>query len=1015
MDGQELVSFGTLLKRYRVAAGLSQEALAERARMSARGISDLERGLRQTPYRDTIDQLAFALNLDGPERAALEQAARRVRVVRSPPARTRREHQADALVTTKLAIPAARASLVARPHLVDRLQAGLEGPLTLLTAPAGSGKTTLLSAWRASRGRDMPLAWVALDASDNDLVQFWRYVLNALDLVRPGVSSDALALLRSPEPVPIEVVLAQLINSLSAPGEDAVLVLDDYHLIEVEAIHRGLAFLLDHLPPSLHLVISTRADPPLQLARLRANGLVMEIRANDLRFTVDEAAAFLTEVMSLELTADDVAALEARTEGWIAGLQLAALSLQGRSPDELTVFVAAFAGSHRHVADYLGEEVLARQPDDMQQFLLHTSVLDRMCAALCAAVVADDGEQQDDVARCQVRLDELERGNLFVVALDDHREWYRYHHLFAELLRHRLLSHAPEGVPQLHSRASAWFEGQGLLHDAIEHAFSSEDPEHAANLLELALSGLVARGSSGSLWGWLNALPDPIMRDHPRLCVTRGWLLLGRGGNVGRAQGWLDVAYEALEGATQTDEERNLLGSLAAARSFAATLHGDAEAAVRNGEEALTCLRPGSILERGLAGLSLGRAYMAQGDLPRAERTFGDAAVAARAWRSSPFPAVWAMVSQSCAQRGLGMLRRAAATCQQAIEWCTSVDHPSALHAVGIVHVALADLHREWNELDLAMRRVGEGLDLCAPLKDDPIAQVVPLLVMARIQQAQGDRAGAFASVHQAKQLNQTLEGAGYADVLEAYEAQLWLMEENLAAATARADALEETIPQSVELSAFLFNYRKEHLDIAPIQVLIARGRAAGDTACLNMALDLLEKSCPDWDRGRPSWLQIKTLVLQALAHHALGNVANAVSAAEQAIARAQPEGYIRVFADEGPVLADVLRQVPICSAYHDYVTALLAVLDGCRNGGIPAAECPGNSGFPGPPLTEPLSSRELEVLRLLTVGQSNPDIARSLYVEVNTVKTHIRNLYGKLGVHNRMQAVQRARELRLI
>jgi LuxR family maltose regulon positive regulatory protein len=517
------------LRRYRVAAALSQEALAERAHMSARGISDLERGVRSKPYRGTIDQLARALELDETERSALEEAAAKARDADFAPPEKDMVRAEDALLTAKLAIPPARTPLVPRLRLLEQLEAGLRGPLTLLAAPAGSGKTTLLSAWCASlMGRSVPVAWVSLDARDNDLVRFRRYVLGALDAALVDVGPECRSLLDLSQPAPTEVVLTSFINAISTMATDVVLILDDFHVIDNEAILRGTAFVLEHMPPQLHYVLSTRADPPLPLARLRAAGRVTELRAADLRFTREEMAEFLTEVMELHLTPEDINALGDRTEGWIAGLQLAAVWLQGRPNRAASDAIASFAGSHRHVIDYLTDEVLERQPEPVQRFLLHTSILDRLSASLCAFVM-HAGSTTDAVAASQKQLEELDRDNLFLVALDEHREWYRYHHLFAESLRHRLRQAQPDCLDEAHLRASAWFEQREIWPEAIEHAFGAGDFERAAHLMETAGDALIRQRANETLLRLLARLPDDVIARRPDLSLTKAWLLLARG------------------------------------------------------------------------------------------------------------------------------------------------------------------------------------------------------------------------------------------------------------------------------------------------------------------------------------------------------------------------------------------------------------------------------------------------------------------------------------------------------
>jgi LuxR family maltose regulon positive regulatory protein len=578
--GGGATSFAALLKRYRMEAALSQEALAERAHMSARGVSDLERGLRRAPYRDTVAQLATALELDGEARAALEQAARRVhdstpgtdqtrRNDSTSPVGTRRE-----LLRTKLAPPALRPALVPRQRLHARLDASLSCPLILIAAPAGSGKTTLLSAWHAGLlDREVACAWVSLDAGDNDPALFWRYVLAALGAVSVAIDHEGLSSLWSAGSFDSETMLAGLINGLLATPDETLLVFEDYHVITTQAVHDGVTFFLEHLPRQVHLVISTRADPPLPLGRLRARGLITELRAADLRFSVEETTVFLTEVMDLRLGADRAEALQMRTEGWIVGLQLAALSLQGRSAEAMEQCIASFTGSHRHVVEYLSDEVLGRLLEPVRAFLLHTSVLDRLCVPLCAFLM--DGETTSGaLVRSQGLLEELEHGNLFLVALDEEGGWYRYHHLFADMLRHRLMQTEPHLVAELHERASVWFEQQGFLEEAIGHALSARAYDRAAALIEPIAWGMHDHGAVETLRTWLDALPDQVLRAWPRLCAVRAWLLFGRE-PVMRVEDYLRAAEGGLPGVPQAPGHRSLEGEIAAVRTLVAMSHDD--------------------------------------------------------------------------------------------------------------------------------------------------------------------------------------------------------------------------------------------------------------------------------------------------------------------------------------------------------------------------------------------------------------------------------------------------------
>ncbi len=810
----ERSSFGMLLRRYRLAAGLSQEALAERARLSVRAISDLERGVRRMPYRDTVAHLAAALGLDALERTALQEAARGQRHRPATLGGGTAAHEPGlALLETKLAPPSARPTLVARPQLTERLHAGLHGPLTLLSAPPGSGKTTVLAAWRATpAGRALPLAWVSLDAGDNDPARFWSYVLNALDRLHPGIAAPALALLRASPAArgsaapPIEAVLTMLVNALSAVSSDMILALDDYHEITTPAVHQGLAFLLDHRPPCLHLLLATRTDPLLPLATWRARGAVAELRDADLRFSGEEATAFLTEVMDLPLTAEAVQALETRTEGWIAGLQLAALSLRGRPAEAIMPFINAFTGSHRYVVDYLAAEVLQRQPRAVQTFLLHTCILDRLSASLCAAVMRHDGERavgeageaakgEDgaqararELAASQALLEGLERGNLFVVALDDERRWYRYHHLFADALR-QVLATGGDGpdAALLHRRAAIWFERHGLVAEAIGHALSAGTFEHVARLIEDNWLPLLARGEMQTLHAWLEALPQEVWRSRPRLCIVRAWLVLDLH-TADQVARYVGDAEEALGQAAPADDSRTTRqtrGDIAAMRAVLAAFSGDPAQVIAHARTALELLERDNVLMRSVAYAALGAAYVGQGDLARAEQTLGAAIAAARV-ADDPVLALSMAEDQTYVQRARGQLRLAVTTGEQALAW--SARHGAQLSPFGAgVHLSLADLLRERNDLDAAARHAATALELSMPLAL-LTSQMLSFLVLARVRRAQGDLDGALDALRKAKEFVRPHRDvvklmALVLAVLEACEVQVWLAQGNLSAA----------------------------------------------------------------------------------------------------------------------------------------------------------------------------------------------------------------------------------------
>src|ERR687894_436174 len=496
---------------------------------------------------------------DGGASRPVDAAASEVHTTVDDRQRERRRHGtgADPLLMTKLAVPSTRASLVPRPRLSERLEEGLEAQLILVSAPAGFGKSTLLGAWASElSGSGRPIAWFSLDSADNDPARFWRYFGTAIDLLQPGSGTTALALLDSPQAPPIEAILTTLLNELVDLSTDAVLVVDDYHLIESQTIHEALTFLIDHLPQRMHLVIATRMDPPLPLPRLRARGEMTELRAADLRFTPEEAATFLNRVMGLELSAEDTAELEGRTEGWIAGLQMAALAMRDHA--DVSGFIAAFTGSNRHVVDYLAEEVLARQPEELRTFLLRTSILDRMCAPLCNAVTGHiDG---------QTTLEHLERANLFLVPLDDERQWYRYHHLFADVLRQRL-SHTQTGlIPALYKRASEWLEEARLIPEAVHHALAAQDWERAIRLIEASGMTIVLSQQGQTLLGWIDELPDTMVRERPVLCTIRA-LALVFSNRPDAAEASLQQAERCLRGNPTTEEARTILGRAAVIRA----------------------------------------------------------------------------------------------------------------------------------------------------------------------------------------------------------------------------------------------------------------------------------------------------------------------------------------------------------------------------------------------------------------------------------------------------------------
>jgi LuxR family maltose regulon positive regulatory protein len=900
-------SFGPLLRRYRLAANLSQAALAERARLSTRAISDLERGVRRLPYRETIRQIGVALALDPAALAALEEAARGPR---TPRGTVEQERSEDPLLETKLAVPPSRSVLVARPRLVERLQQAVQGPLALIVAPAGSGKSTLFSAWHASpAGGGMPVAWVSLDRSDNDPARFWRYLFTALDRVAPGSGAAALALLGparsggARQSRPIEAIITCTVNDLSMRSLPLVLALDDYHLIEEPAIHGGMTFLLEHLPPCLHVLLISRADPPLALARWRAQGHLIELRAADLRFTTEEAGTFLREVMGLALSATELEALQVRTEGWIAGLQLAALALQGRPGEATTVFIRTFSGSNRYVMDYLSEEVLLRQPAPLRDFLLHTCVLDRLCAGLCAAVLGQAGVQAAAVG--QALLEQLERSNIFLVALDDERNWYRYHPLFADSLRARLA--AGEGPPAalLHRRAGDWLQRQGFQHEAVAHLLAAGAYEQAASLIEGLAITTVLQGAWQTLTSWLEILPPNLVEAHPRLCLVQALMLLDTH-TADQVEFYLSAAEKALRTNMPREHNRNTWGEIAAVHGMVAALRGDVPQILSSAQLALDYLDSTNDVFCGIAAGCLGAAQIGLGDLARAEQTFVETVAATQRGDNAAL-CLAATEDLTYLQRMRGKLGAAIDTCETTLAW-SAVSAAPAHPFRAAVHLSLADLLRERNELALAASHLQQVL--ARPTNWNLlISQMVSYLVQSRLQRATGDLAAALRTLDELTAMTARQNVHWLDPVLDAFRAQLWLARGDVIVA---ASWLARTAPAAVAppmllLSSQFMVFAYEHLAMAPIQVLLAQGRATGDPVPLRSALELAAQQQQRAETLGIPWLRLKVLVLQALARQALGEHLQAATLLHAALAGAEAERYVRLFADEGAPLAALL------------------------------------------------------------------------------------------------------------
>jgi LuxR family maltose regulon positive regulatory protein len=906
---------------------------------------------------------------------------------------------AGPLLETKLQVPRPRRDLVARPRLSERLSRGAESALTLVSAPAGFGKTTLLADWlatTAAKGRSA--AWLSLDQRDNDPALFWTYLVAALKTAAPGVGADALSLLQSHQP-PIEAVVATLLNDLSAFSNDVVLVLDDYHLIDAREVQDGMAFLLEHLPPQIHLVIAGRADPALQLARLRGRGELIEVRAADLRFTPEEVAAYLNGAMGLALTAQDVAVLEGRTEGWIAALQMAALSMQGR--DDVAGFIAGFAGDDRYIVDYLAEEVLKRQPEHVQHFLLQTSILDRLSGPLCDAVTGQDGGK--------ATLAALERGNLFLMPLDDHRRWYRYHRLFADVLQAHLLDERPDDVPELHRRASDWYEHNEDRFEAVGHALAGEDFERAADLIELAIPALHQGRQDATLRRWLAALPDEVIRVRPVLSVALVGVLMSDGELEGvearlrDAERWLDWATksgpgrEAPSAAMVVVDEvafRRLPGAIAMYRAGHAQVRGDVAGVLTHAPRALELADEDDHVGHGAAAALLGLAYWTSGDLAAAHRWYAEG-MASLAKAGHVADVIGGAITLADIQIVQGRLGEATSLYEEGLQRATEHGAP-ALRGAADMHVGISQLRYERNDLDDAMQHLRMSRDL-GEHAGFPQNRYRWRVAMARIRQVQGDPGGALDLLNEAERLYAGDFSPNVRPV-PALRARLWVAQGRLNEALGWARERDLSVEDDL---GYLHEF--EHITLA--RVLLARYAAerAGRRP-LDEATRLLRRLLRAAEDGGRTGSAIEILVLQALAHQAPGDIPTALASLQRALTLAQPEGYVRVFVDEGPPMTALLKAAWKQGIAPNYVRRLLTAINNTE--GTQSVQ----QG-----LIEPLSERELDVLRLLGSDLGGPDIARQLIVSLNTVRTHTNHVYAKLGVNNRRAAVRRARELGLL
>jgi LuxR family maltose regulon positive regulatory protein len=943
------------------------------------------------------------------------------------------------ILATKLFIPPPRPKAVSRPRLIERLNEGLHGKLILISAPAGFGKTTLVSEWLASSGAPwagIPLgavAWLSLDEGDSDPTRFLTYLVAALQTIAADVGEAVVGLLQSPQPPSTETILTALLNEINTIPDKFVLVLDDYHVIDAKPVDLALAFLLEHLPPQMHLVITTREDPQLPLARYRVRGLMTELRATDLRFTGSEAAGFLKQVMDLDLSAEQVTALETRTEGWIAGLQLAALSMRGRK--DVAQFVKAFAGDNRYIVDYLIEEVLQRQPERVRNFLLQTSILERLSGSLCDAVTG----QKDSMAL----LDALERGNLFVVPLDDNRHWFRYHHLFAEVLAAYALQDQPAQVPILHQRASEWYADNGLPADAIRHALAAKDFERAAGLVELVWPVMDGTFQSATWLGWARVLPDMLIRTRPVLNLAYAWAFLNAGeleaaeARLSDVEQWLETLAEGNERPevlsarlvaerviVDEGQFRNLPASIATARSYFTQARGDVAGSVKYGQRALDLLPAEDHLRRGPAAALLALAQWASGDLEVAYRTLADA--------MANFQKVGNLHFAISGTYGLGDIRMVQGRLHEAIKIYAQVlqlaleQGEPLLRGTADLYMGLSELYREQGNAEAAIQHL-----LCSEELGEQAALSDWRYRMCRLQacfkETEGDLAGALDLLEEAER---RYRRTPVPDVrpLAALKTRVWVAQGRL------SEALNWVHEKGLSVDDELSYLREfEHITLA--RVLIAEYTRDRADRAIRDAMRLLDRLQQAAEVGGRMGNVIEIGVLQALAHQAQGNLAPALVALERALRLAEPEGYVRIFVDAGLPMARLLSAAAAQGIMPDYIGKLLSAFSTVEAEAQPRPEQTQNKADLPPaspvqpliaqrafathplpePLIEPLSARELEVLQLIAQGLSNSEISERLFLALSTIKGHNRNIFDKLQVQSRTEAVAHARGLGLL
>ena len=896
------------------------------------------------------------------------------------------------LLASKLYVPQPRPDLVQRTHLIDRLNIGIHQKLTLISAPAGFGKTTLLSEWVSQS--ETPVAWISLDKGDVDSVHFIHYLVAALQSIQANLGKAALSMLRSPQQPPIKSIMINLIKEIADIPSEFVLVLDDYHSIDTKKIQHLVEFLVDYLPDQMRLIIATRVDPPLPLARLRVTNQLNELRTSDLCFTEDETTLFFNKTINLKLSSHDISILESRTEGWIAGLQLAGISM--RSRQDIPSFIKTFAGDDRHIVDYLAEEVLNLQSDQILNFLLQTSILNRLSEPLCDFVTNIKGSQKI--------LDGLEKANLFIVPLDNKRRWYRYHHLFADLLRQRLHQKNSPLVPELHCRASKWYEQNNLKDEAVDHALAAGDFARAADLIEEHVDATWLHGEHAKLWCWLEELPAELVFSKPQLSILHAWDQLANGQqNV--AEQSLEAAEQALDSGTNRATETSpiepdrlpgtdrmkLQGRIAATRALGASYRGDVAGIIQYARQALEFLPEQDSAWRSTAAMALGDAHSIKGEMAVAHQARLEALEASKA-TGNIYLIMLTSLRLSVTLRQRGRLRQVLEVCLHLIQLAD--ENGLAQTAItGWLLATWGEVLAELNNLDEATDKAGKGVELTERGYDVALPVLGwSYLGLMRVLFSRGDMAGVEEIIQKMENIAREYDVPPWiTNQIAAWKGRTWLAQGKLAALSQWVQ--ERGLDVNGEPT---FLHEMEYVVFA--RVLIAKGR-------LDEGIKILQRLLKAAETGGRTPRVIEILMLQALAFQAGGDTTQAIATLDRALTLAEPEGFVRIFVDEGPPIAELLEKildakVDVPRAYVKKLMSAFRLSKFIKT----------DDG-----LVERLSERELEVLGLIAAGLSNKKIMKELFISLSTVKTHIRNIYSKINVHSRTKAILRAKELGLL